>query len=63
MQVKGGTYSIPKGNPCDAALPCQNGLSAGAIAGIVVGIIVSLAIVAGVMLWAQRDKVRRWRKR
>ncbi len=45
-----GSYSVPNGRPCDAALPCKRGLSGGAIAGIVIGVIAAL-VIAGLALW------------
>ncbi|GFZ42444.1 hypothetical protein JCM24511_00159 [Saitozyma sp. JCM 24511] len=63
VNVQAGTYSIPSGQPCDAALPCSNRLSGGAIAGIVVGIIVFLLLVAGLIWWRRKHIAARWRKR
>lgn len=53
VQVEAGTYQIPKGEPCDSALPCKSGLSGGAIAGIVIGVLAACAI-AGIALWLWR---------
>lgn len=60
-----GTYSIPSGQPCDAALPCGGrGLSGGAIAGIVVGVIVGVALLVIVAVWWWwRRKGNRWGKK
>ena len=54
VQVQAGTYSIPAGQPCDAALPCKGGLPGGAIAGIVVGGLAFVVIVAGLLWWTKR---------
>lgn len=48
-----GTYSVPQGQPCDAALPCKSGLSGGAIAGIVIGCIAAV-VLTGLAVWLWR---------
>lgn len=57
------TYSLPKGQPCDAALPCSGGgLSGGAIAGIVIGVVLGLLLILGLLLWWKRENISRWRR-
>lgn len=51
--VQANTYSIPAGQPCDAALPCGGSLSGGAIAGIVLGGLAFLALL-GLLVWCSR---------
>ncbi|KAL0242126.1 hypothetical protein I308_105755 [Cryptococcus tetragattii IND107] len=65
VNIAAGTYSIPSGQPCDAALPCGGrGLSGGAIAGIVVGVIVGVALLVIVAVWWWwRRKGNRWGKK
>ncbi|OCF75093.1 endoglucanase [Kwoniella mangroviensis CBS 8886] len=63
VQVQAGTYSIPSGQPCDAALPCGGGLSTGAKAGIAIGVILGvLFILAGIFYWKRKQIARWWRK-
>lgn len=54
VNVAAGTYSIPNGQPCDAALPCASHLPGGAIAGIVLGCLAFIAIVVGLLWWTKR---------
>ncbi|WWD16401.1 hypothetical protein CI109_100827 [Kwoniella shandongensis] len=65
VSVQAGTYSIPSGQPCDAALPCEGGggLSGGAKAGIAIGVILGvLLIVAAICYWKRKSLARTWRK-
>ena len=63
VTLQAGTYSIPKGQPCDDALPCGGGgLSKGAIAGIVIGVILGIALVLAALWWWKREKVATWRR-
>ncbi len=60
-QVQAGTYSIPSGEPCDAALPCtsSSGLSKGAIAGIVIGVVLGLALLLVSVCLEQEPKKKK----
>jgi len=60
VQVKAGTYSIPKGEPCDAALPCKRGMRGGAIVGTVIGVIIGIAVLISIgICWWFRDNIRK----
>ncbi|BEJ16931.1 hypothetical protein CspHIS471_0603320 [Cutaneotrichosporon sp. HIS471] len=48
-------YTVPAGQPCDAALPCKKGLSGGAIAGIVIGCLAAV-VLAGLAIWLYRRR-------
>lgn len=61
VSVQAGTYSIPKGKPCDAALTCSK-ISNGAIAGIVIGVVLGVLLILGLIWWWKRNDLRRWRR-
>ncbi|KAK4686079.1 endoglucanase, partial [Tremellales sp. Uapishka_1] len=62
--LQAGTYTVPSGQPCDAALPCSSsGLSKGDIAGIVIGVVVGVLLIAAALIWWRRDHIRRWWQR
>ena len=56
VRVQAGAYSIPSGQPCDAALPCNGGLSGGAIAGIVIDTVLGLVLIFGFIFWAYKKR-------
>ncbi|WVR03728.1 hypothetical protein IAU60_000723 [Kwoniella sp. DSM 27419] len=60
--VQAGTYSIPSGDPCDAALPCggSGGLSKGAKAGIAIGVILGVALIVAAVCFWKRRQLRAW---
>ncbi|KAL7424645.1 hypothetical protein Q5752_000329 [Cryptotrichosporon argae] len=60
VQVQVGTYTVPSGQPCDAALPCPSGLSTGAKVGIAVGVILAVLLVLALLLCWQRKRIRSW---
>ena len=63
VTLQAGTYSIPKGQPCDDALPCgSGGLSKGAIAGIVIGVVLGILLILVALWWWKREKLSRWRR-
>jgi endoglucanase len=55
-----GTYTVPEGEPCDAALPCKrSGMSGSAVIGTVIGVIMGVAVIICVIIWLMRDKLRK----
>lgn len=60
--LQAGAYSIPSGQPCDAALPCSSsgGLSAGKIAGIVIGVVLGIALMLAIWGYWKRRQLRAW---
>ena len=60
VQVQAGTYTVPSNPPCDAALPCNNGLSGGQIAGIVIGVVLGIALIVAIVCYFKRDSIKAW---
>ncbi|WRT65801.1 uncharacterized protein IL334_002750 [Kwoniella shivajii] len=62
VSIQAGTYSIPSGQPCDAALPCEGsgGLSKGAKAGIAIGVILGVLLIVAAIWWWKREKIASW---
>ncbi|WWC88048.1 uncharacterized protein L201_002951 [Kwoniella dendrophila CBS 6074] len=64
VDIKANTYSIPSGQPCDAALPCGGGgLSKGAKAGIAIGVILGVLLILALIWYWKRRQIGGWWKK